>query len=121
MRINLLALAMLAYTGAATAAETTLSIPLKIGAMDSIHSQAYSCGDGEAFSVQYVNAGANALAIFPIDGEDRFFVNVVSASGARYVSGTHVWWTRGDTATLENLMNEAGIKTCHSQVSPQSE
>lgn len=120
MRISLLALAMFACAGAA-AAEATLSIPLKSGTTDSVESVTYSCGDGEAFSVQYVNAGANALAIFPIDGEDRIFVNVVSASGARYASGAYVWWTKGDTATLENEMEEGSIEDCHSQDTPPSE
>ncbi len=114
MRTSLLALAIVATAGAA-AAEASLFIPLKIGPTDSVQSQSYSCGNGEPFSVQYVNAGANALAIFPIDGEDRIFVNMVSASGARYASGAYVWWTKGDTATLENEMEDGSIKDCQSQ------
>lgn len=120
MRISLLAPALLATTGAA-AAQATLSIPLKAGAGDSVLSQTYSCGDGEAFSVQYVNAGPNSLAIFPIDGEERIFVNVVSASGAKYVSGAHVWWTKGDTATLENEIGAGSMADCHAQAAPPSE
>lgn len=120
MRTSLLTLAMLATAGAA-AAEATLSIPLKSGTLDSVQSETYSCGDGEPFSVQYVNAGANALAILPIDGEDRIFVNVVSASGARYASGAYVWWTKADTATLENEMEEGTAKDCDLQDSPPSE
>ncbi|WP_324754182.1 MliC family protein [Roseovarius sp. Pro17] len=120
MRISLLALALFATAGAA-AAEANLSIPLKSGTMDSVESATYTCGDGEPFSVQYVNAGANALAIFPIDGEDRIFVNVVSASGAKYASGAHVWWTKSNTATLENEMEEGSIQECQSQDTPPSE
>ena len=120
MRISLLALAMFATAGTASA-QATLSIPLASGTVDSVQSQTYSCDDGDSFSVQYVNAGANALAIFPIDGEDRIFVNVVSASGAKYASGQYVWWTKGDSATLENEMEDTSTKTCQSQDTPPTE
>ncbi len=114
MHISLLAIAMVASAGAASA-QATLSIPLAIGTADSVLSQTYACGDAEAFDVQYVNAGANALAILPVDGEERIFVNVVSASGAKYVSGAYVWWTKGDTATLENEMTQGSLQDCKSQ------
>lgn len=120
MRASLLAITMVASATAASA-QVTVSIPLTIGAMDSVLSQTYACGDAEAFVVQYVNAGANSLAILPIDGEARVFVNVVSASGAKYVSGADVWWTRGDTATLENEMTEGSLQECKSQDSPPSD
>lgn len=120
MRINLLALAMFATAGAA-AADVNLSIPLQSGTMDSVESVTYTCGEAESFAVQYVNAGVNALAILPVDGAERIFVNVVSASGARYVSGAHVWWTKGDTATLENEMEEGSATDCVSEDTPLSE
>jgi membrane-bound inhibitor of C-type lysozyme len=119
MRISILAIALLTSASAATA-QTTLSIPLKIEAADSVLSQTYTCGDADAFAVQYVNSGANALAIMQIDGEDRIFVNVVSASGAKYVSGADVWWTKGDTATRENEMTQGSLQTCISQETPPS-
>lgn len=120
MRISILAITLLA-TASAAAAQTTLSIPLEIGAADSVLSHTYSCGDAETFAVQYVNSGANALAIMQIDGKDRIFVNVVSASGAKYVSGADVWWTKGDTATRENEMAEGSLQTCTAQDAPPSE
>ncbi len=120
MRISLMAIAMVASATAASA-QVTLSIPLTIGTMDSVLSQTYACGDAEAFAVQYVNVGANSLAILPIDGEERVFVNVVSASGAKYVSGADVWWTRGDSATLENEMTEGSLQECTSQDAPPSD
>jgi len=112
MRISILALGLFATASAAAAADVTLSIPIGFGTLDSVQSKTYSCGDGDPFAVQYVNSGANALAVLPIDGEDRIFVNVVSGSGAKYVSGTDVWWTKGDTATLENEMKEGSIQNC---------
>lgn len=114
IRISLLTLSVFASAGAASA-EATLSISLKSGTSDNVQSQNYSCGKGESFPVQYVNTGANSLAIVSIDGEDRIFVNVVSASGAKYVSGAYVWWTKGDTATLENEMEEGSLTDCRSQ------
>lgn len=120
MRISLMALAMFATTGPASA-DVTLSVPLMIGTTDSVLSRTYACGDADVFAVQYVTAGANALAILPIDGEERVFVNVVSASGARYVSGAHVWWTKGDAATLENEMKEGSLQDCRSQDTPSPE
>lgn len=110
-RIGFLALASFAIAGAASA-QATLSIPLRSGATDSVQSQTYTCGGGEVLSVQYVNAGPNSLALLSIEGEERIFVNVVAASGARYVSGAHVWWTKGETATLENRMEEGSIVEC---------
>lgn len=114
MRISILALTIFATAGS-VAADVALSIPLESGTLDSVQSETYSCGDGEPFAVQYVNSGANALAILPIDGEDRIFVNVVSASGAKYASGADVWWTKGETATLENEMEEGSLQNCRSK------
>lgn len=102
-------------------AGVTLSIPLETGATSSITTATYSCAGGEPFTVQYVNAGANALALLPVDGEDRIFVNVVSGSGARYASGQYIWWSKGDTATLENELEEGSLKDCVSTDYPAAE
>ncbi|WP_289069363.1 MliC family protein [Aliiroseovarius sediminis] len=74
--------------------------------------QSYSCNDGTQHAVQCVNTGANTLAIVPVDGQDRMVVAVVSASGAQYVSGVHVWWSKGDTATLKNTLETTEIEEC---------
>jgi len=89
--------------GCATAAtaEVSVSIPLANTPSSSVMSQTYACSDGNPLSVQYVNAGANALAIMTHEGEDRIFVNVVSASGAKYVSGASTWWSHGEAGTME--------------------
>ncbi|WP_108485120.1 MliC family protein [Oceaniglobus ichthyenteri] len=105
----------LALCGGATAAAADLSLSLPLGALDSVSGQTYACEGGESFTVQYVNSGANSLAILPIDGETRIFVNVVSGSGARYASGADIWWSKGDTATLENEMTEGSLQNCEAQ------
>ncbi|WP_281858120.1 MliC family protein [Litoreibacter halocynthiae] len=96
-------------------ADTTVSLAFELDDTDSVASVIYDCGDGDAFTVQYVNAGANALALMEVDDEDRVFVNVVAASGARYVSGALVWWSKGDMATLENELSEGSTRTCQTQ------
>ncbi|WP_255532641.1 MliC family protein [Paracoccus sp. IB05] len=70
---------------------------------------------GAPFTAQYVNAGANTLAILPIDGETRSFANVVSGSGARYASGQYIWLSKGANATLENELEEGSLKDCVSK------
>lgn len=111
-RMNLLAVAIVANAGGATA-EVNLSINLAIDGKGSLTSQSYACDGGATFPVTYINSGANSLAIVPVDGEERIFVAVMSASGARYASGPLVWWTKGDTATLESEMDAGRAKTCN--------
>lgn len=93
-------------------AGATLSIPLETGVDASITTARYSCAGGDPFAVQYVNAGENSLALMPVDGVERVFVLTVSASGARYVSGGHEWWSKGDGATLDDTMTEEPAAEC---------
>ena len=62
--------------------------------------------------MQYINAGENSLALIPVDGTERVFVATVSASGARYVSGAHEWWSKGDGATLDDTMTDDPAVDC---------
>ena len=90
-------------------AQMSLSIPLDADTQTATTS--YSCGD-EPFAVHYLTGPDNALALLPVDGTRRIFVNVVSASGARYVSGPWEWWSKGDTATLTNLVTRMAPRPC---------
>ncbi len=64
----------------------------------------FECGaDGVAlglpsgpFTVEYLNAGENHLALLPLHGKQLAFANVISASGARYAAGRYIWWDAGD-------------------------
>ncbi|PIE15035.1 MAG: hypothetical protein CSA68_08755 [Rhodobacterales bacterium] len=114
MRISSIALTLLASATAASA-DVSLSIPLAADATSSVTSEIYSCDGAEPFVVQYINSGPNTLAIVPIKGEMRIFVNVVSASGAKYASGEYVWWTKGKTAMLENEMDKDSHQNCVSE------
>ena len=66
----------------------------------------YQCDDEQVLAVHYVNAAPNFLAILPVDGVHHVFVTTLSASGARYVAGPFEWWSKGDEATLRDLMQE---------------
>ncbi|HEV2709499.1 MAG TPA: MliC family protein [Edaphobacter sp.] len=56
------------------------------------------------FTVEYLNAGENHLAVLPVHGQALIFTNVVSGSGARYAAGRYIWWdagARGVTLSVE--------------------
>ncbi|MFP7674508.1 MliC family protein [Marivita sp. S0852] len=118
--ITICAASFLLGAGAA-AADVTLSLGIEIDETDSIRSVVYDCDTEDRLSVQYINADANSLALLEIDDDTRVFVNVVSASGARYVSGSYVWWSQGDSATLENTLSEDRIMQCQTQTAASSE
>ncbi|MFD2740913.1 MliC family protein [Sulfitobacter aestuarii] len=88
-------------------AETTLN--LSLGTADSVETIEYECEEAGPLRVQYVNAGPNALALMEIDGAARIFVNVVSGSGARYVSGADTLSTKGRSAILENQLDGTNL------------
>jgi membrane-bound inhibitor of C-type lysozyme len=93
---------------AATAAATDLTIHLLGSDTITPHTVKFQC-DAEgakiglpsgSFSVQYINGAGNSLAVVPIGGNSLIFANVMAASGARYASGTYIWWEAGGAATL---------------------
>lgn len=117
MRTSLMCLVALAISVSAgpASAKITLSLPLEIDTADGVNSASYLCEDDESVSALYVNAGVNSLAFLTIEGEERIFVNVLSGSGARYVSGQYVWWVKGSSANLENRVVEDSMKNCRLQ------
>ncbi|WP_295047783.1 MliC family protein [uncultured Paracoccus sp.] len=109
MRLSCVALSLAAALAGPVRAQTTLSLPLDGATLENL---TYFCDKGAMVEVRYLNAGPNSLALLPLDGEQRIFVNVIAASGARYVSGEYEWWTKGRSATLTNAMNEAETQSC---------
>lgn len=91
-------LAAVGLSGPAGAATLQFELP---GDVDR-QSVGYTCRSGGTLSVDYFNLPDTSLAVIPIDGKPRVFVSVLSASGAKYVSGPHVWWTRGNRADLSD-------------------
>lgn len=98
----------LLMTCGAAHAQLALTLPLPSDA--TVTAARYECDDGRDLAVRYVDAGANSLAIIPLEGEEIVFVNVVAASGARYLSGMWEWWAKGKEASLTRV-DQAGI-TC---------
>lgn len=103
--------------GPALAVETSLQLQLSTQSDFQRHSMTYDCDAGEPFSVTYVNAAPNFLAVVPIadEPEPMVFAAVVSASGVRYASGKWVWWTKGVDASLYDATlgeDAAPVLTC---------
>ena len=67
-----------------------------------------------AFSVEYIEAGANSIAVVPIAGNLLLFSNVFSASGARYTAQTYTWWEGGSVVTVSSDSLAGKMQTsCH--------
>ncbi|MBC8130635.1 MAG: MliC family protein [Rhizobiaceae bacterium] len=84
--------------GISTAQAATIQLELP-GTLDR-QSVSYSCRSGQSLSVDYYNLPESSLAVLSVAGAPRVFVAVLAASGAKYVSGPHVWWTRGNRGDL---------------------
>ncbi|MBI4920275.1 MAG: MliC family protein [Devosia nanyangense] len=79
----------------------------------------YACEGHDPLIVEYLNAAPNFLALLPVGDQTLIFVNVISASGAKYESGSYVWWTKGADATLHDVtegLDAAPVLTCSEQV-----
>ncbi|WP_157019308.1 MliC family protein [Mesorhizobium xinjiangense] len=88
---------------ASPAAASALTIDLPGDADVETSTVTYACPDSE-LTVTYHNAGSVSLAVFETGGEVVVASNVIAASGARYAGGRYVWWTKGDTGDLYDLM-----------------
>jgi membrane-bound inhibitor of C-type lysozyme len=108
---NLIA-ALVLFSGANPAAAATVTFDLP-GTLDR-QSVAYACEGSEApLAVTYFNLPDTQLAVLAVKGTPRAFVNVLAASGAKYASGSIVWWTRGNVATLyDETMPDAQPTRC---------
>ncbi|MFC0200911.1 MliC family protein [Paracoccus rhizosphaerae] len=91
-----------------------LSLPLPGDAQ--VMAVNHSCSDGIARRVSYVTTGRNSLAIFEGVEGPSIFVQVVAASGARYVAAMQEWWVKGGEATLRDATKGEGATiTCQAQ------
>lgn len=101
MRLVASALVLLSLSVPALAMEPAMQVVIPLAANAQQDVKTYHCeGIEEPLTVQYLNADPTYLAFVPVDGQKLLFVNVVSASGARYASGQYVWWTKGASADL---------------------
>jgi membrane-bound inhibitor of C-type lysozyme len=96
------AAALMALALPVHAAETGLVLTLGSEGDFERRAHTYDCGTDTPLAVTYLNAAPNFLAIVPVEAESEplVFASVISASGARYMSGQWTWWTRGSDAEL---------------------
>ena len=113
-------LASLLLAAGPALAAVDLNVGVNLSGDVQIVTAIYGCGEGvEPLTVKYINAKPNFLAIVPIEGEDVVFVNVISASGAKYVSGVWEWWNKGSDASLHNVtegLDAAPVRSCSEDV-----
>lgn len=89
----------------AGAGDIVIDVP---GAAVEVETVSYACDGDATLAVRYVNAGDVSLAVFLVEGRTVVASASVSASGVRYVGDRYVWWTKGDTASLYDLMAGEG-------------
>lgn len=97
----LLAAALLGPIASAHAGPLTLDLPG--AAVAQRQKVGYSCTGGHEASAEYVNAGANTMAILTFDGQTLLMVSVLSGSGAKYAGQQYAWWTKGNSADFYDL------------------
>lgn len=115
-----IALVPLLFVASPALAAVDLSVGINLTGDVQIVTAVYGCGEGtEPLTVKYINAQPNFFAIVPIEGEDVVMVNVISASGAKYVSGVWEWWNKGNEGTLHNVtegLDAAPVLSCSENV-----
>ncbi len=108
LKLLLLAFAIVLAPLPARAVESATQLTLTLPGNAQTVTATYQCEGTDPIEVQYVNAAPLFLAFVPVAGERQLFVNVISASGARYASGQYEWWTKGPDATLTDLTAAEG-------------
>lgn len=111
----ILCAALLAALATPAVADASITIGLSVSGDLERKLVTYDCGAETRLAVEYLNAAPDFLALVPIDGKPRIFVNTISASGAKYESGQYVWWNKGSDATLGDItegLDAAPVLTC---------
>ncbi len=87
-----------------------LSVALFLSACSGTHDAAVSrelsfkCADGNLYvtSIYQDKNQAELMELTLPEGRRVTLINVVAASGARYVGSTYEWWNKGNDAILSN-------------------
>ena len=115
-----LALLPFLLAAAPACAAVDLNVGINLSGDVQIQTAVYGCGEATPeLTVKYVNAAPNFFAIVPIEGQDVVLANVISASGAKYVSGVWEWWSKGSDASLHNVtegLDAAPVLSCAEKV-----
>lgn len=94
----------LGLTASPALADVSVGVGLDISGDAEVKTSVYDCtGQDAPFTVQYLNADPNFLALVPVEGKVRVFANVIAGSGAKYESGQYVWWNKGAEAWLYDV------------------
>jgi len=91
--------------GGSAAWATTITIELPGDEKPETNKVAYACGD-RTVTATYINTSGNQFAVLDLGDATIVTVTVMSGSGARYVGQQYEWWTKGDQATLTDLMQD---------------
>ncbi|WP_375665043.1 MliC family protein [Bartonella sp. TT121SHDZB] len=70
---------------------------------------AYQCDTStnkKRIEATYLNAGNISLVDFKWNGKRIIASRSISASGVKYMGGPYIWWTKGNEATLSDLIND---------------
>lgn len=111
MKQAALALTLTALTAPMAMADANLSINIELDDA-TLSTVRYDCGSDGTTQVLYVTSEDDTLALVPVDDDEKVFVNVVAASGARYVAGQYEWWSKGQDATLRDVIDDQVVMTC---------
>lgn len=98
-----LAIAALAAVSLAPASAGEIFIDVPEASVEA-QTVSYACGSDVRLDIRYINAGDVSLAVFLVEGRTVVASASVAASGVRYVGDRYVWWTKGDAASLYDLM-----------------
>jgi len=67
----------------------------------------YICDGGKSLRVVYVNTkNGQSFATLHVGRAPLVFVNVIAASGAKYVAQQYTWWTKGDRGDLYDAQRD---------------
>lgn len=74
----------------------------------------YQCSDGQIYSITaYQNELQENFVTLKLPNEQKItLINVVAASGSKYVGSTYEWWSKGNTAFFSdgnNAMLECSV------------
>nr|WP_272213508.1 MliC family protein [Marinicella sp. W31]MDC2879467.1 MliC family protein [Marinicella sp. W31] len=103
-RAVLISVIFTVFAAGSARADTAFSITVPGGADARSIDAVYDCGDF-TMKARYVSSGEIELARLEWQDHLTIAAEVIAASGARYAAGPYVWWTKGDSATLYNVMN----------------
>lgn len=66
----------------------------------------YLCDNGDTVTASYINNDSSSVVILDMLDKKILLVDVVAASGSKYVGGELEWWTKGEIATLSNVVGD---------------